>query len=488
LDAAGSDDGGGGSDAGATDGGGASATIYDVQTPGGAASAVGTPVALAGVVVTAVDRFGARTGDVWVEEAGGGPYSGVVVVTPAVAGGTIDDVQPGDVVDVTGGVVDEVAAMGDTSGETRTSVVAPTAGAVTITVTGAAAVPGPDDVDRAVLGDPAVAESWEGVLIRVADVASTRDTHGVSAMDPTLAEMEITGPSRVASALAPLLTDPPAAAPLYPREQCFTSITGIGDYFFAYRLLPRDPSDIVTAADGSACLHEDSVAVCHEGTDEDLDGYIDCDDFSCQAADPACVADVTIQDVQMDLVPTGSLVMLTDVLVTAVHLGGPSAFVWVEEPGGGEYGGVLTRPAVAPAPGALVAGDVVTVEGEVDEVGGETQLVAATITETGTMGAPSANPIADGSILVGAATAEPWEGVLVELTNVPVTGAPDTTGVWTVGAYLLPVGALMVAAPASAAPGNCAVDLVGVLQATSAAYLVEPRSPADISVLPGACP
>src|SRR5687768_8482598 len=62
-----------------TDGGDDGITIYDIQTPGGSHSAVGTPVELEGVIVTAVDRFGARTGAIYVQEPAGGEYSGVMI-------------------------------------------------------------------------------------------------------------------------------------------------------------------------------------------------------------------------------------------------------------------------------------------------------------------------------------------------------------------------------------------------------------------------
>src|SRR5688500_1295689 len=71
-------DGGPGGGDGGTDGStpGDDTPIYDIQTPGGPSSTVGTPVTVRGVVVTAVDRFGNRTGNVFVQEPAGGEYSG----------------------------------------------------------------------------------------------------------------------------------------------------------------------------------------------------------------------------------------------------------------------------------------------------------------------------------------------------------------------------------------------------------------------------
>src|SRR5262249_35193763 len=97
----------GGGDGGPDGSSGHDTSIYDNPTPAGSPSTVGTPVTIRGGVVTAVDRFGNRTGNVFVQEPGGGAYSGVLLFNAAVAGGTLDDLQPGDVVDIEGGMVDQ---------------------------------------------------------------------------------------------------------------------------------------------------------------------------------------------------------------------------------------------------------------------------------------------------------------------------------------------------------------------------------------------
>ena len=52
------------------------ATIQDVQSD---AMPVGASVSLSGVVITAIDLYGARTGDLWVQDPAGGPFSGIKV-------------------------------------------------------------------------------------------------------------------------------------------------------------------------------------------------------------------------------------------------------------------------------------------------------------------------------------------------------------------------------------------------------------------------
>src|SRR5262245_58681591 len=73
--------------------------IQDVQSD---TMPVNTPVDLHGVIVTAVDTFGTRTDALWVEEPGGGPFSGVQVFGAAVT--QVGNLVPGDIVDITGAV------------------------------------------------------------------------------------------------------------------------------------------------------------------------------------------------------------------------------------------------------------------------------------------------------------------------------------------------------------------------------------------------
>src|SRR5262249_38652340 len=73
-----------------------SVSIQDVQSD---AMPPGTPVELHGVVVTAIDTFGGKTGDLWVEEPSGGPFSGIHVFGAPVA--QVANLAVGDIVDIT---------------------------------------------------------------------------------------------------------------------------------------------------------------------------------------------------------------------------------------------------------------------------------------------------------------------------------------------------------------------------------------------------
>ncbi len=482
------DGGGGGGDGGPDGGGGDKTPIYDIQTPGGPANTAGTPVTLRGVIVTAVDRFGNRTGNVFVQEPAGGAYSGVLIFGATVAGGTLDDLQPGDVVDVEGGMVDQFdctpcgTPFPDANTLTEVSPVA--MGSLVITETGSGQVPAPEVVDPVLLAaDPAEAEKWEGVLIQVDNVAVVTAPRLNAGAPPDQANMDVTGPWIAASTLTALNGPAPDNTPLYMRDECLASIVGVGDYFYDYKILPRDAADITVAADMSSCLYEDSVAECHETTDDDHDGFTDCADFSCQVADPAgCTSDTTIQDVQMGTIAVGSLVQLTDVIVTARA----NSLVWVEEAGGGPYSGVAVFPTMPPDM-ALVPGTVVTVSGNVAEYFEVTEIENATITINGAAPPPAPEDIADPSELTVAATAEQWEGVLLRIQDVRVSAVPDGFGEWTVGPYNLHIDDIMADPTPTPAVGDCFSEIIGPFHFSFSNYKLEPRNAADI--VPGAtCP
>src|SRR4051812_48800775 len=100
---------------GGNDGAGGAVKIQMVQND---AMPPMTPVSLHAVVVTAIDNFGAKVGDFWVEEAEGGAFSGIhVFKAPA---SDVAALALGDIVDISGAVKSEFALMTDTSGRTVT--------------------------------------------------------------------------------------------------------------------------------------------------------------------------------------------------------------------------------------------------------------------------------------------------------------------------------------------------------------------------------
>ncbi len=134
-----------------------------------------------GVVVTAIDTFGDRKGDFWVQEPGGGPFSGVQVY-----GAPLDQVgalQIGDVVDIAGAQKAEFALTSDTSGNKLTELEPIEGGMMTVTKTGMNMPVEPTVVDALAIGQmtdfmarAAEWEKWEGVLVKLNNVEAFSNT------------------------------------------------------------------------------------------------------------------------------------------------------------------------------------------------------------------------------------------------------------------------------------------------------------------------
>lgn len=384
-------------------------TIQQIQDP---AMATGTAVKLKGVVVTAVDNYGGKKGDIWVEEPGGGPFSGIHVF-----GAPLDQVAAltvGDVVDIDGAQKDDfhyngnMGSGGFPDGYAITELKPVTGGVMTVTKSGGNTPITPDVVDAAAIGQiadqtarDAEWEKWEGVLIKVSTVNATTSDKcvGSACNDSTLHSFKITGDIVVESALSAM---PTTAASL---GDCFASVTGVVDYFFDYQLLPRTTDEIVTG--GTGC----SSSVTH----------------------------ATIEQVRTSAA-TG-IVSLDDVYVSAVSFNKKNFWVSQSLTAAGNQGVYVMRCAgsscntTAALDAAVVPGGKVTVLGKAIEFnnnnaanGAVTQITNPTVTVTA---APTAQvaPVTGQSVsnLLAAGTGEPYEGVLVTLTNVKVNTIGTST-------------------------------------------------------------
>ncbi|MEZ4400547.1 MAG: hypothetical protein R3B06_11045 [Kofleriaceae bacterium] len=388
----------GGDDQPGTDGGidapQGSLTIQDVQSD---TMVPGTPVELKGKVVTAIDNFGSRKGNFWIGEEGGGEYSGVLVF-----GAPIDQVAllaVGDKVDISGAEKTEFALTSDTSGRTTTELQPVAGGTMSVTKVGTGTVPTPHVIDNAVLDNMDEAtryaefEKWEGVLTRVDNVAVTSGITqiGGAMPDPTFREFVVTGGLHIDSSLAAIPTTADGGADLVSLRDCLASVTGIGDYFFSYKILPRATTDVVPGGTG------------------------------CAAASSS-----TIEEVRTGQV-TG-LVTITDVIVTALDLNGTNSMgFWVQqaEQAAANRGVLVFTRTVAPN---VAIGDHVNVTGMVEEFdltpGGDTLTEITGPTVTVVSGNTTPLPLAGIAVTtlsdIGAA-GEPYESVLVTLTNLRVT-------------------------------------------------------------------
>jgi hypothetical protein len=416
----------GGDDDDTPDAPGGRVTIQQIQDD---AMPVGTKVELEGVIVTAIDAYGSRTGDLWVQEPGGGEFSGIKVFGAPL--NVVATLQVGDIVNISNAEKDEFALSSDTSGRTVTELKPVGGGQMVVVKTGTGPVPEPLPVDALAIGMLPAAErdaeweKYEGVLIVVSNAKALTNirTFGGGAEDQT--EFRITGDARVQSALAPL---PMGAA----AGDCYASIVGVSDYFFNWLVLPRETAEL--AGNGATCApEEEGDAACSDDIDNDGDGFIDCADFSCQSTAAACSTSTTIADVQAGNA-TGS-VILSDVFIAAVSFNRRSIWISQSLTAAPNEGVFVFRGAGQPELSAeIVPGAKVTVSGTVTEFNDDaqggtlTQIVTPTITlvEQATLQpVPVAGMTA--AELLDPVTGAMFESVLVTLTNVEITALGNAT-------------------------------------------------------------
>jgi hypothetical protein len=424
-------------------------TIQDIQS---SSITAGTAVKVKGVIVTAIDTYGGKTGDIWVQEPGGGEFSGVHVYGAELA--DIGALQVGDVVDIEGAEKDEFAYMGsngsggDTSGRSVTELKPIAGGKMKVTKVSSGAVPAPQVVDALAIGQKATQaerdaewEKWEGVYIKLVNVTVQSKPECVGSMcnDETLNKFDIVGEGVVESALAPfpgfmprMGTTAPVPSNLNALD-CLGSVTGVVDYFFDYLILN---TEIQTG--GTGCPAAEATAqACADGIDNDGNGFSDCNDNNCIVPAAACHPAKTISEVQATT-PMGG-VELQNVYVTAVAFNKKD--FWVSSgltaaASNGIYVRSLSGAAVLDP--AVVVGARVNVIGKVTE--GNNDAMGDTLTQISRLGvtvvaAPTTPPVpAVGqsvTSLKASGTGEPYESVLVTLTNVKVMslGTSQTFGV-----------------------------------------------------------
>jgi hypothetical protein len=372
-----------------TDGPQGNLKVKDVQSD---AMPSGTAVELRGVIVTAIDSFGeARVGDIWVEDAEGGAFSGIKVF-----GAPTDQLlalQVGDIVDITNAQKDEFKYMPTTGPGDEGSVTeikGAAGGMLTVTKKGAGTVPAPAMVDAKMIAamDKATRdaewEKWEGVLIKVVNARQLAAPRSFgTGMDQN--EFRISGVARVQSSMAALNTDAAFGV-------CYQSITGVGDHFFNDLVLPRSTADIVTGGTG-------------------------CSPMATNVS-------------QIQTVAGAEVAQLSGVVVTAIGAGGKGYWV-ADAVQAATNAGVFVYTGTDPAPTTTV-GATVNVQGFPSEFDTGTTPVGDKLTElttdTGARGTvvnaagPVPIPLAATVAQVGSiAAGEPYEGVLVRLTGVKVT-------------------------------------------------------------------
>ncbi len=440
-------------------------TIQEIQNT---AMAVGTVVEVKGVVVTVIDSYGNRTGDLWVQETGGGEFSGIKVF-----GAPLDQIAalaPGDIVDITGAQKDEFALMSDTSINKVTELKPVTGGMMTITKVGTGTVPTPATVDAAAISLlPTAAardaewEKWEGVLIKVTKARQLEnvDTFG-SNPGPDSNEFRASGFVRVQSALVAFPTTAVFGV-------CYESITGVGDYFFNWILAPRTAADFVVGGTGCRSMAT-TVAMVQSGTNVEV-------------------------------------VDLTNVIVTARDdIGATSKGFWVQDAaqGAANNGVLVFLRDVALDPGLVIGARVASIRGSVEEFDlaptGQT-VMGDTITEitnpvmpfvitapTAELPLPATPPVA--TLAAIGAAGEPWEGVLVRIGPMKVTVANAMFGKIELSDTSTPAVKIHIDDDSFVIPAqtlNACIQVTGIMSVAVFDDLrtINPRSLADVVVTTG---
>ena len=312
-------------------GGGSGVTIQQVQND---QMPPGTPVTLRGVVVTAIDNFGGKMGDIWVEEPEGGTFSGVHIFGASTT--DVAAIAVGDLVDVTGAVKDEFAyagsggSGGDTSGRTVTELKPASSGSMSVKKVGTGTVPAPVMVDALAIGmmsdadtqGPMFSGAWEpyeGVLVslpHVSAVGAPKAFGKTGAADAY--SFSITGVAKVEGNFTDITMSN------ISRNTCL-NLTGVVDYFFDYLVLPRSAADIDTSATGCPAAETS----CSDNVDNDGNGFADCADNNCiitsgaQGGNAACkpaTDTITAIDQAADATPTGPTYPTTNVEIDNVYI------------------------------------------------------------------------------------------------------------------------------------------------------------------------
>jgi len=236
--------------------------------------------------------------------------------------------------------------------------------------------------------------------------------------------MWVTGPFTIQSSLTEL-------ADTIAEGDCYSSITGIGDYFFDYKILPRSAADLAVGGDGDCLPAENTLELCGNDVDDDHSGQGDCGDFGCQDVVESCTADTSIADIQNGTVTRNSKVRLTDVVITGVSFNKKRYWISDDVPTAAPNTGVYVyRPSGADPldTGKYKIGAKLSLVGNVDQqLAGcsgnaltELTFVEPDADPTGSGAGPTPMAGVDLATLASDTNGEPYEGVVVRLQKVSV--------------------------------------------------------------------
>lgn len=232
--------------------------------------------------------------------------------------------------------------------------------------------------------------------------------------------------------------------------------------------------DDASTADAGGDAVDTSVV---DTTDIGTDGSADTGPVTCRNL----TTPTSIYEIQSGAIPDGQLVLLADVIVTTpLDYGGYS--FWLQEAEGGANSGI--RVYIADSTGlAISPGDNATLCGRYTETNDESRVEIPGIDDlqlTGSGPAPVPEVVTAATV-GGGATAEQWEGVLVQVNDVTVTTANMGFGEWEVDDALIlnDVFFDMNDWPEPAVDTTY-TSITGVMTYTFGRYKLAPRNSVDI--------
>lgn len=192
--------------------------------------------------------------------------------------------------------------------------------------------------------------------------------------------------------------------------------------------------------------------------------------------------DTSIYSVRQGEVGEGTVVTLEGVVITTpVEL--EEGLVFVQEPDAGEYSGIslyLWSDVVLATP--LAPGDVVNITGEYAEFFGASQIIVKNpddITVVGTDTLPGPDMVTAADIARTSASAEPWEGVRVQVANAMIAESNDGFGQYVLQGDAL-VGHAFVGSLPKAYTGGSFASITGSLHYSFEEFKLQPASATDL--------
>lgn len=367
----------------------------------------------------------------YVADADGGAYSGILVVTD----GPKPELAIGNVVDVSGQLM-EAFCNAQVSN-------------ATVTKKSDGTLPTPLTQNAADLSQ----DAYEGMLVKVVDAEIEAATEGGQGKRIKGANLPI---GFVFEGFIGLNNGTTYDITGVIRSTRFNGVEG-------FQLVPRGPSDVVLKNATTALIAD--IQSNTDSKDCTLDTSAECP----LGSGTSCI------NFFEDYTLTG--VVMSEVFTITDNLNG---FFLATEGSQAPFSGVLVNgssgssggpPALIPL-GAVTVGDTVLIAGAHNEYFCHTQFRANSVTKTGT--GTAVNPLN----IDGQSDLEQFEGMLVELTNVTVTG-DDGFGAATTDKVVLIDKAVLGSAFAVPATNAVIPTLRGFLTYSFSKHRISPRSAAD---------